>query len=287
MTRRAKKVSVVIPSYNRPSDTAVAICSALAQDGVEVEVLVVDDGSVPPLELPTDLAREPRVRLLRAPANGGAAAARNIGIEAARHDWIAFLDSDDEFLPGKLAAQLDLADPSLPLQVVVCGFRYHRLETGSTKDLVPIPARGLQDFSSGCWFCPGSTALTHWSAFTVVGMLDERLRRLEDVDWFLRLGKAGGGIVASPICGALINVGKNAAPDLVDGAAALMLAEHHDLPASARRRLEAYLALEQAAARAKRREWLPALSAAFRSFRAVPRRTLHLRRWWSTGAEGQ
>src|SRR5207237_4177688 len=98
-------VSAVIPVFNRVRSIGAAIDSALAQDMKELEVLVVDDGS-------TDATREvvgghpdPRVRLIARERRGGAAAARNAGIAAAAGDYIAFLDSDDVWLPGKLAWQ--------------------------------------------------------------------------------------------------------------------------------------------------------------------------------------
>lgn len=98
-------VSVIIPAYNRRTVLARALRSVLDQKPDPDEVLVVDDGS-------TDgtsewLAREfPSVLLIRQ-ANQGPAAARNRGIEKAKGTWVAFLDSDDEWLPGKLKSQWD------------------------------------------------------------------------------------------------------------------------------------------------------------------------------------
>lgn len=101
------KVSVIIPTYNRAGVVPEAVRSALAQEGVEVEVLVIDDGSSDA----TEAALAPwmdRIRYIRK-ENGGVSSARNRGIREATGDWIAFLDSDDRWQPGKLRRQLDCA----------------------------------------------------------------------------------------------------------------------------------------------------------------------------------
>jgi glycosyltransferase involved in cell wall biosynthesis len=96
-------VSVIIPTYNRANLIPRAVASALANVARGDEVIVVDDGS-------TDNTEEvlapycDRIRLIRG-RHAGAGAARNLGIEAARGELVAFLDSDDEWLPNKLAVQ--------------------------------------------------------------------------------------------------------------------------------------------------------------------------------------
>lgn len=96
-------ISVVIPCYNGAKYIASTLRSVLAQEGVELEVIVVDDGSGDgSAEL---VEREfPQVRVVRQ-ANAGVAAARNQGIRCATHPWVAFIDADDIWLPGKLLAQ--------------------------------------------------------------------------------------------------------------------------------------------------------------------------------------
>lgn len=102
-------VTVIIPTYNRRHLLAVAIDSALAQQDVDVEVLVVDDHSTDgTLEwLEQRYAGEP-VRAMSNVQAKGPAGARNTGLEQATGDLIAFLDSDDQFLPGHLAAAAEL-----------------------------------------------------------------------------------------------------------------------------------------------------------------------------------
>jgi glycosyltransferase involved in cell wall biosynthesis len=95
----------VIPTCGRAGPTRRAIESVLAQTLPALEILVVEDGSSDP-DLPTAFGEDAdRIRVLAHPMRLGAAAARNTGIEAARCDWIAFLDSDDRWFPQKLARQ--------------------------------------------------------------------------------------------------------------------------------------------------------------------------------------
>jgi glycosyltransferase involved in cell wall biosynthesis len=96
--------SIVIPAFNRPHLLERAVRSALDQNPAPLEVIVVDDGSVPPLADSLPRLRDPRLRFLRRPGNGGNAVARNAGIAAAQGEWITFLDDDDEYLPGFLEA---------------------------------------------------------------------------------------------------------------------------------------------------------------------------------------
>ena len=102
------KVSVVMPAYNAAATLQASMDSVFAQSHADVELLVIDDRSKDATwELIQDAAaREPRLVPIRQPQNGGVAAARNAGLEAATGTHIAFLDSDDRWLPDKLALQL-------------------------------------------------------------------------------------------------------------------------------------------------------------------------------------
>jgi glycosyltransferase involved in cell wall biosynthesis len=105
---RTDLVSVVIPVYNRASTIGRAIESALAQTVPPLEVVVVDDGSTDDTSgvVATMAARDVRIRLLRAKVNRGGAAARNLGLAAAKAELVAFLDSDDEWLPQHLERRI-------------------------------------------------------------------------------------------------------------------------------------------------------------------------------------
>jgi glycosyltransferase involved in cell wall biosynthesis len=95
-------VSVVVPTYNRADLLAESLASVLGQDGVALEVVVVDDGSDDATAALVRAWPDPRVRYVGRP-HAGIAAARNAGIAAARAPYVAFHDSDDRALPGRLA----------------------------------------------------------------------------------------------------------------------------------------------------------------------------------------
>lgn len=99
------KVSVIIPFYNRIPDLENAIQSVLAQDGVDFEVLLVNDGSTDDISSIQRYVDNKKVFLF-AQKNAGPAAARNLGLKKSTGDYIAFLDSDDLFNPEKLKTQL-------------------------------------------------------------------------------------------------------------------------------------------------------------------------------------
>ena len=99
-------VSVVIPAYNRAATIAAAIASVLRQTWEDFELIVVDDGSTDGTLAAAAAITDPRLRLVPAPRNLGAAGARNLGVAEARGAWIAFQDSDDEWLPEKLEKQM-------------------------------------------------------------------------------------------------------------------------------------------------------------------------------------
>jgi len=101
--------SVVVPVYRTGTLAVRAVESALAQVGVTVEVIAVDDGSGDETATLLKAIADPRFRLVEQPDNRGAAAARNHAIARAGGEWIALLDSDDWFAPNRLASLLDTA----------------------------------------------------------------------------------------------------------------------------------------------------------------------------------
>lgn len=109
-------VSVVIPTYSRPMFLKRAVNSVLSQDYPDVEVIVVDDNGngTPAREETASVMQaysdEKRVTYLKHEVNKNGSAARNTGLQAARGKYIAFLDDDDEYLPGKLSRQVDILE---------------------------------------------------------------------------------------------------------------------------------------------------------------------------------
>lgn len=107
---REPVVSVLIPAYNVADYIDVSVGSALSQD-IELEVIVVDDASTDSTpEAIRRLETDPRVRGFRLPVNGGPSAARNKALDEARGQWVAFLDADDWFAPGRLSYLLRVAE---------------------------------------------------------------------------------------------------------------------------------------------------------------------------------
>jgi glycosyltransferase involved in cell wall biosynthesis len=102
-------VSVVIPTLGRPALVERAVRTALAQTMSDLEVIVVVDGDDPDTCATLAALADERLRVINHPHNRGAGAARDTGAAAAAGTWIALLDDDDEWLPGKLAAQLAAA----------------------------------------------------------------------------------------------------------------------------------------------------------------------------------
>jgi teichuronic acid biosynthesis glycosyltransferase TuaG len=111
MTLAAPQVSVVMPAYNAQKYIAASIDSVLAQDFGDFELIVIDDCSTDATAAIVRgyVERDSRVRLITLPANRGAPAGpRNLGVQQSRGEWVAFLDADDLWHPGKLTCQLQV-----------------------------------------------------------------------------------------------------------------------------------------------------------------------------------
>lgn len=106
------QASVIIPAYNAEQYIQATIASAMQQKGCDLEIIVVDDRSTDnTAAIVAEIARsDARVSLLALPRNGGPSVARNAGISAAQGTWIALLDADDAFMPGRLAALIALGE---------------------------------------------------------------------------------------------------------------------------------------------------------------------------------
>ncbi|MEI7548295.1 MAG: glycosyltransferase family 2 protein [Actinomycetota bacterium] len=135
-------IDVIIPTRNRPMLTQRALRSVLDQSHTDVTVHVVDDGSDAGsyAELREAIAALPRVNLIRNEMSLGPALARQVGFDAGVAEWVATLDSDDEWLPTKLTQQLALADAT-HADLVLCWFAWVR-EDGSTRVVRKPDGRG-------------------------------------------------------------------------------------------------------------------------------------------------
>jgi glycosyltransferase involved in cell wall biosynthesis len=194
LTRAAKDMpdaTVVIPTRNRWRLLSTrALPSALAQEGVALEVVVVDDASNDATASQLERLEDARVRTVRHDERGGLAEARNTGIAAARSDWVAFLDDDDLWAPDKLRRQLELARA-----------------TGAT--FVYSPALYVDDDRRSVEFAPapdpkrltpallagkaipagGSNVLVKTEPLREVGGFDPKIFHVGDFDCWLRLDR--------------------------------------------------------------------------------------------------
>lgn len=191
------EVSVVIPTYDGAGTILRAVGSALGQTHRDLEVVVVDDGGSD--RTPELLAglHDPRLRLLRHERNRGTAAARNTGITAARGAFVAFLDSDDEWLPHKLAVQLAALRAALPAEAVSChGVHIHLRDDGIEREQPLEPSEDwFLCIALGRDLSPGTTLLARRETFARTGPFDETLPGFEDWDWLLRYVQGGGRIL--------------------------------------------------------------------------------------------
>src|SRR5665811_988802 len=113
----------MIPTYNRAHVVGRSIESALDQTFRDIEVLIVDEGSTDETyNAVKPFFQHPQVRYLRHEKNKGHQAARNTGIRNARGDYIAFLDSDDTWIPQKIELQIDALNKKGDDYVALCGF---------------------------------------------------------------------------------------------------------------------------------------------------------------------
>lgn len=181
-------ISVIIPLYNRREEIGRALASVLRQSRAPDEIVVVDDASRDGSAEAVATLRESRIRLLRHERNLGAAAARNTGIAAARGEWIALLDSDDEWNERKLALQIEaLTRAPGAATAGVTGYVIRDYRTREEREFLPSAADATLDRL--VWGCPlgvGSTLLARRSVFAEIGGFDADLPRLEDWEWLMR-----------------------------------------------------------------------------------------------------
>ncbi len=180
-------VSAIIPVYNRSRSARRAIQSVLAQTCQVYELIVVDDGSTDDLAGSLSDIGDTRLRIITHDNNKGAAAARNTGVAEASGQYVAFLDSDDLWLPGKLELQL---------RFMGSNGENHRVSCTGYEIVTPYHPEGeirhgpailrQRDMQMGCRISPGSTLMAERSLLEEVGPMKESLRRLEDWDWLLR-----------------------------------------------------------------------------------------------------
>lgn len=184
-------VSIVIPTYNREAYIARAISSVQNQSFHDLEIIVADDGSKDNTkELISSLsAQDNRIRYIKNPINSGAQSARNLGIKAALGEWIAFQDSDDEWLPDSLECRLNEAE-RLKVKIVhsECYIRYSSTNQQSLFGIRPLAGNIYREILKS----PGPVfpaLLVHTSALKHINYLDESIVSFQEWETCIRLAK--------------------------------------------------------------------------------------------------
>jgi glycosyltransferase involved in cell wall biosynthesis len=193
MSERVPRVSVVVPVYNRGQYIHETISSVLAQTFQDFEVIAIDDGSKDESRAVLD-AFGTAIRVLEHPgrANRGQSASINVGLQAARGEFIAILDSDDVWLPQKLASQVKYLDTH-PDVGLVYGNGWAIDETGRRRYVIYGPEhredsdanRVLMD----CYFFLPTNSLVRGEVMRKAGLFDESLRAAQDHDMAIRIAE--------------------------------------------------------------------------------------------------
>jgi glycosyltransferase involved in cell wall biosynthesis len=202
-------VSVVLPAFNRAGSIRMAVESILRQSFTDFELLVVDDGSTDGTMDQLADVTDPRLARLANPRNMGASAARNTGIRAARGTWIAFHDSDDEWLPLKLEKQMARLGGAAG-ETVACycgmvavsggGWIKGDLDRspGERTHVYYLPSRGrtvvegdIRDALLRANLVSTQMLVARRDALVKIGGFDEALPALVDWDCVIRLAEVG------------------------------------------------------------------------------------------------
>lgn len=181
------KVSVIIPTYNRANYICEAIDSVLNQTFQDFEIIVVDDGS-------TDNTREvleqynKRIKYFYK-TNGGEASARNLGVERSNGEYIAFLDSDDLWLPDKLKKQMTVFEKNSDIGLVYAQVYSIDKNGHLTGQIKPAkPARNLNDLLDGHRISM-MTVVVKKTDLLKAGLFDKEIKVAVDTDMWIRLAR--------------------------------------------------------------------------------------------------
>ena len=192
------EISVIIPTFDRKDRLRQALQSVLTQKDIPFELLIVDDGSTDGTR--SMIEREfPQVTYFYQD-NQGPASARNRGIERSRGEWIAFLDSDDEWMPGKLAVQLGFFAQNPDYRI--CQTEEIWIRNGRrVNPMKKHQKTGGWIFEKCLPLCviSPSAVMIHRRLFDEAGLFDESLPACEDYDLWLRIAaKFPVGLVGKP-----------------------------------------------------------------------------------------
>lgn len=181
-------LSVIIPAFNREHCILRALASLKSQELGDWELVLGDDASS---DATWELVRRefPNAKLARLEVNSGAAAARNAALRISTGEFLAFLDSDDEWLPGKIEAQWNFLKKNPEVAVCASSHFFCRRDGVRREVRVENPSDWHVSLQQGQSFHGASTPLVRRSVLDSVGLQDEALRVLEDWDWMLRIAQ--------------------------------------------------------------------------------------------------
>jgi len=202
-------VSVVIPTHNRSALLKLTLLTALWQRDVDLEVIVVDDGSTDDTAATVASFSDPRVRLLRHDTPQGVTTARNHGIAEARGEWVAFLDDDDLWAPHKLSSQLEAAGSTATW--VYVGDVEMDVEQRVIAGGPPPPPDEVIRRLSATSLIPGgcSGVIATRKAVASAGGFDPTFVNLADRDLWIRLARTGPlDWVCEPLVGYRVHQGQ-------------------------------------------------------------------------------
>lgn len=189
-------MSVIIPTYNRAGLIGRSLQSVLNQTHQDIEVIVVDDASQDDTEQQVRAFSDDRIRYVRHDGTRGPSATRNTGIKNARCDYVAFLDSDDQWLPEKLERQLVEFTLDQEIGFVYCGWAWIRGDRSIRASRVPDPKTGLIG-NTPRWFFNMVQDLVIRRQLLDDCLFNESIWAYENLEWLLRLvHRAPSGFVA-------------------------------------------------------------------------------------------
>lgn len=186
------RVSVIIPTYNRRNLLGRAINSVLNQTYQDFELIIVDDGSTDNTVKLVKSLNSKKIRFIRHNEKRGVAAALNTGLQSAVGDYMAFLDSDDEWVPDKLESQIRAFETSKPEVGIVCTGYW--LATNGRRRYVPlmkVNAKEKSIFSNIVkrYFVCTPVLMIKRECFETDGTFDEQFPALSDWELFLRFSR--------------------------------------------------------------------------------------------------
>lgn len=207
LERREKEcpvVSIVIPTYNRAEFIGAAIASVLGQSYGCLELIVIDDGSTDETAQVVGSFRDPRLRFVRQ-ENQGRSAARNCAIRMTRGRYIAFLDSDDEYMQDKLLLQVAYMDSHPEVGMIYTSAQCINAAGDMLEGHVYEATVGGDIYRDVAFFRPVTitlpTVMLRREVLDTVGLFDEVMERFEDTDLWRRIAKRFYvGVIESPTC---------------------------------------------------------------------------------------